>query len=75
MTGRWFPDYRTATPEQTREYREAHQALFRNGRYEQELRTAYAQARAHVAQLIQEHGKEAVFEWLQRGLPSDQAER
>ena len=38
--GRWFPGFRTATPEQTQAYRDAHFALFRNGRYESNLRTA-----------------------------------
>ena len=38
--GRWFPGFRTATPEQCREYRDAHVALFRNSRYESNLRTA-----------------------------------
>jgi hypothetical protein len=32
--GTWFPDYRTGTPEQCRDYRDAHAALFRNSRYE-----------------------------------------
>jgi hypothetical protein len=38
--GKWFPDYRPATPEQARAYRDAHVALFRNSRYEPKLRTA-----------------------------------
>jgi hypothetical protein len=38
--GRWFPGFRTATPEQTRAYRDAHKDLFRNSRYESKLRTA-----------------------------------
>ena len=38
--GRWFPSFRTATPEQCRAYRDAHAALFRNSRYEGKLRTA-----------------------------------
>jgi len=32
--GRWFPDYRTATPEQARTYREAHKDLWRQGDHE-----------------------------------------
>jgi hypothetical protein len=32
--GTWFPDRRSATAEQVRTYRDAHKALFRNGRYE-----------------------------------------
>ena len=28
--GKWFPGIRKATPEQAREYREAHKALWRN---------------------------------------------
>jgi hypothetical protein len=31
--GTWFPDYRTATPEQTRAYRDAQKAQFRNSEY------------------------------------------
>ncbi len=38
--GRWFPGFRVATPEQIRVYKDAHKALFRNSRYESELRTA-----------------------------------
>lgn len=38
--GRWFPGFRTGTPEQVRAYRDAHKALFRNSRYESRLRTA-----------------------------------
>ena len=33
--GTWFPDYRTGTPEQCREYRDAVHALHLNGLYEQ----------------------------------------
>ena len=33
--GKWFPDYRTATPEQTAAYREAVHALHTNALYEQ----------------------------------------
>ena len=32
--GRWFPGFRTGTPEQTRAYREAVHALHTNGLYE-----------------------------------------
>ena len=38
--GKWFPDYRTGTPEQVKAYKDAHEALFRNSRYESKLRTA-----------------------------------
>ncbi len=38
---------------------------------EQELRSAYAQARARVAQLAEGHGKETLIEWLQQGLPNE----
>ena len=31
--GRWFPGFRTATPEQVRAYRDAQQAQFRNSEY------------------------------------------
>ena len=43
----------------------------RSPQSEQDLRTAYAQARARVAQLVQQHGKEAVLDWLQHGIPTD----
>jgi stage II sporulation protein D len=36
---------------------------------EDELRRAYAEARARVAQLAQQYGKAALFSWLQNGLP------
>ena len=32
--GKWFPDYRPATPEQTREYRDRQKEQFRNSDYE-----------------------------------------
>ncbi len=39
---------------------------------EQDLRTAYAEARARVVQLAQQNGKAALFDWLQgRGEPAD----
>jgi hypothetical protein len=38
--GTWFPGFRTATREQVQAFRDAHVALFRNGRYESALRTA-----------------------------------
>lgn len=38
--GRWFPDYRTGTPEQVRAFKDACRDLFRNSRYESNLRTA-----------------------------------
>jgi hypothetical protein len=38
--GRWFPGFRTGTPEQVQEARAAWYDLFRNGRYESKLRTA-----------------------------------
>jgi hypothetical protein len=38
--GKWFPGFRKGTPEQVRAYKDAHFALFRNGRYESSLRTA-----------------------------------
>jgi hypothetical protein len=38
--GKWFPDIRKGTPEQVRAYIDAHKALFRNGTYESNLRTA-----------------------------------
>ncbi len=38
---------------------------------EEELRRAYAGARARVAQLARQHGKEALLDWVQNGLPAD----
>lgn len=38
---------------------------------EQELRRAYAEARAQVAQLAQEHGRETLMDWVQHGLPPE----
>ncbi len=40
---------------------------------EQELRQAYAEARARVAQLARQNGKEALLDWMQNGLPADLA--
>jgi len=37
---------------------------------EEELRQAYAEARARVAKLAREHGKETVLDWLQSGMPA-----
>jgi stage II sporulation protein D len=38
---------------------------------EEELRRAYAGARARVAQLARQHGKEALLDWVRNGLPAD----
>jgi len=38
---------------------------------EAELRQAYAAARARVAQLAQQHGKQALLDWVQNGLPAE----
>jgi len=38
---------------------------------ERELRNAYAEARARVAALAEEHGKEALIQWIQNGLPPE----
>ncbi|MGA3054818.1 MAG: SpoIID/LytB domain-containing protein [Candidatus Korobacteraceae bacterium] len=38
---------------------------------EEELRHAYAGARARVAQLARQHGKEALLGWVQNGLPAE----
>jgi stage II sporulation protein D len=38
---------------------------------EQELRSAYAGARARIAELAQKHGKDALLDWVQNGLPPD----
>ena len=36
---------------------------------EEELRRAYAEARARVAQLAQQYGKDTLMQWVQNGLP------
>jgi stage II sporulation protein D len=38
---------------------------------EQELRHAYAQARERVAQLAGQHGKPALIDWLENGIPPE----
>jgi stage II sporulation protein D len=38
---------------------------------EQELRRAYAEARARVAQLAEQHGRGALMDWVQHGLPPE----
>lgn len=38
---------------------------------EEELRRTYAEARQRVAQLAQQHGKAALIQWLQSGLPPE----
>lgn len=38
--GKWFPGFRTGTPEQVQAYKDTHKALFRNSEYESKLRTA-----------------------------------
>ncbi len=40
---------------------------------EEELRRAYAGAQARVAQLAQQHGKRALLDWVQNGLPPELA--
>jgi stage II sporulation protein D len=40
---------------------------------EEELRSAYAAARARVAQLAQQNGKDALLDWVQNGLPAELA--
>ena len=37
---------------------------------EQELRQAYADAKARVAKLAGEHGKESLLDWLKNGVPA-----
>lgn len=37
---------------------------------EQQLRAAYAEAQSRVAQLARQHGKEALLDWVQNGLPT-----
>ena len=38
---------------------------------QEELRASYAEARARVAQLAHEHGKAALLDWVQNGLPAE----
>jgi stage II sporulation protein D len=38
---------------------------------EEELRHAYAGAQARVAQLARQHGKGALVDWVQNGLPAE----
>ena len=38
-----------------------------------ELRLAYAEARGRVAQLAQQHGRQALLDWVQNGLPAQVA--
>jgi stage II sporulation protein D len=38
---------------------------------EQELRRAYLQAQARVAQLAQQHGKDTLIDWVQNGIPPE----
>jgi stage II sporulation protein D len=38
---------------------------------EEELRHAYSGAQARVAQLARQHGKEALINWIQNGLPAE----
>ncbi len=40
-------------------------------RSEEELRRAYAEARARVAQLAQQYGKDTLLQWVQNGLPAE----
>jgi stage II sporulation protein D len=46
-----------------------------NPKSEEELRQAYSEAHARVAQLAEEHGKRALLLWVQQGLPSAEAKR
>jgi stage II sporulation protein D len=43
-------------------------------RSEEELRRAYAAARARVAELVEKHGLAAVLQWVERGLPKSLAD-
>ena len=40
---------------------------------EEQLRAAYAEAYARVFQLARQHGKQALLDWMQNGLPSEVA--
>ena len=41
---------------------------------EEQLRAAYAEAQQRVAQLAQRHGKEALLDWVQNGLPAERSQ-
>lgn len=43
----------------------------RSPQSQEELRQAYAEARVRVAQLAQQHGKDALIGWVQSGLPPE----
>jgi len=43
----------------------------RSPQSEAELRKAYADAQARVAQLAQQHGKETLLDWVQNGVPPE----
>ncbi len=45
--------------------------VLRSPESEEELRHAYAGARARVAQLARQHGKDALLDWVQNGLPPE----
>jgi stage II sporulation protein D len=38
---------------------------------EEQLRAAYAEAQSRVAQLARQHGKDALLDWVQNGLPAE----
>jgi stage II sporulation protein D len=45
------------------------EAVLRQPRDRDEMQRAYGAAQGRVAALVQEHGKEAVFDWLSAGIP------
>jgi hypothetical protein len=45
------------------------ESAMRNPANEQQLREAYKEARARVAQLAKQQGTQALIEWVQHGLP------
>ncbi len=47
------------------------EAMLRAPQSEQDLRAAYIEARSRVAELAQKHGKDALLQWVQNGLPPD----
>ena len=47
----------------------------RSPQSEQELRRAYAECEAEVAVLAKQHGKEALLDWVQNGLPPELSAR
>ena len=45
------------------------EAILEKSQKRDEVEKAYAAARARIASLVREHGKETVLGWLSRGIP------